>query len=870
MGRRTEPVDGGLVTVRDVASLRPGQLSFIRNAVYMPGDGSLWKAPGRVTAGTATADPAGVDVSGLRDLQFDNGIHYIIAHASSNYATAVLSDSMGTFGLLASGVGVGTQLEVVHYRNRYFLFNGTQAASSGLGSNRVTYQSATGVTALTTRQHGMLEVFDTPSTAASATTFSQSVTGYYEYWTTEVARFKQDDADVILESTFAGNPATIFVSSLNTAPVINLGTIQNPALTTHWRVYRSPKKDKASDKKFPTGFMVAEMGTATSQIVDGGGTQNTGLILCSGVNTGASAFADFGNAITLTADDGAYASAVINPATFAGLNRNQGAYNFNFGGFTGNVKGVEVQIKGKATTYPVRVSCRVGRNRNPQDGGWLPSSITGVPAGIARQTYSDLFMKLNTASKSALLTANDQVLTFGGSDDRWFAPDIPTPFVDSDFGPNWMVQFTVNAGTLVTASADYVKAKVYYGATVDSVIPFPTVAYTFGDVVAQVGKNGKPPGSSTGDIFEDCLVVNDVTNPSHVKYSFPGDPEAFPSTYYLDFETKNNDRITNIKVVNNRLVIMLRNSVYRANYLPSERDASFDRGKAIEPISRDYGCVNEMCACTFTVDGQQERLAFVSDQGIYVTDGYNAVCWTDDLDWRGDRAAANAIASTSNYTPVALINDPENQQICFIFRNPGPGFGGDYWKLNLQYSDMRNGKPRISGMVTMLNTVGGVKAKPTSAWPVPRSSGLVELFFGYGASGAGSTGAGAGQIWRESGTTLPVSISSMRWRTRRFYLAGLGHEWKLNEVYGYMGFLNTGGNPVVTYQMSGVKTNSGTAISSSKTHTINASSEVLHKVTFNKAVEGALFDVSIADDGQFAYDSMTIDGENFGLEDAGT
>ena len=40
------------------------------------------------------------------------------------------------------------------------------------------------------------------------------------------------------------------------------------------------------------------------------------------------------------------------------------------------------------------------------------------------------------------------------------------------------------------------------------------------------------------------------------------------------------------------------------NYLPSERDASFDRGKATEMISRSYGILGPMLATTFTIDGQ--------------------------------------------------------------------------------------------------------------------------------------------------------------------------------------------------------------------------------------------------------------------------
>lgn len=865
MPRRVEPLGGGLVTVKDKALLKPGELSFVRNAEYRAGSPALWRATGRTAAGTASADVNGADVVGLRDMQFDNGNHIVVAHASSFYVTATLGDTM-TFGTVASAVGVGTQLEVVQYRNRFFLFNGTQASGvSAIGSNKVLYLPALTSTAQTARQHGMLDVNTPPSVTSSATAFSQSVTGYYEYWTTEVARFFQDGLEISLESTFSGNPATVFVTTTATAPVILLSnTIQNPAIATHWRVYRSPKKDKESDKKFPTGFMVAEFATGVTSIVDGGGTTATGFVFPGSQNSGGNLYAQFSNATGLTADDGVYSTAAITVGAFP---KSQAVYNFNFGGFSGNIKGIEVAVQASALAYPVRMTCRIGKDRNATDGGWLPSSVTAIPAPV-RQNYSDLLMNAKTAAKSAMLTGTDQVLTFGGAADRWFAPDR-IGLVDSDFGPNFMIQMSVD-GANTSVAMDYVKAKVYYGTTVDSVIQFPTVAYTFGDISAQVGKNGPPPGASTGDIYEDQLVVNDVTNPGVIRYSYPGDPEAFPQTYYLDFETKNNDRVTNIKVVNQRLIVMLRSSVYRCNYLPSERDASFDRGKAIEPIARDFGCVNEMCACTFTMDGRQERLAFVSDTGIYVSDGYTVSQWTDELDWRGSLDGLGIANTSFNYTPVSLINNAEELRLEFLFRNTAIGFGGDYFTLYLHYSDIKpNGRPRISGFVTMLNTIGGVKAAPKSMWPILRSNGIQEVFIGYGASGAGSTAAGAGQLYRQTGTTIPSSLPAMRWNTRRMYLAGIGMEWKLNEVYGYTGIATYSTPPTVTYRTDVVKTNATASTGQVKTYTFPATKSTLHKVIFNQGGEGIMLAVTASGEADISFDQMILDGENFGLEDGG-
>jgi len=878
MARKIEPLDRGLVTIRDPGLLKPGELSFIRNAVYLPGSQAIQRAKGRAAFGTATA--SALDVDGIRDVTFDNGRQYVVAHVSTAYVTALVGDT-GTFGIMASGVGDGSSLEVVHYRNRFFLFNGTTGSLTATGGNLVMYLTATAVANTPiTRQHGMLAVSSNPATSSAAGTFSQAVTGYYEYWTTELARVTQDGAVINLESTFEGNPTTVFVSALGQVPTIYMPPVANSAIATHWRVYRSPKKDKESDKKFPTGFMIAESaiptGAATAGVADTFTTSDTGFKFPGTANVAGSLLSDFGDASArLTgagADDNAYASAALS----AGTRKLQGLYGFNFGGFSGNVRGIEIALEASCSVSPVLMEVRIGRNRQA-DGGFIPPGINNAP-GVFRGLLIDNYLKVNTAARSALLTATSnpgQTITFGGSSDRWFSSEIPG-FTDSDFNGNFMAQILVQAPSNAspTVAIDYLKAKVYYAGTTDSVIQFPTVAYTFGDITAQVGKNGAAPSSSTGAMYEDSLVVNDVGNPSVIRYSYPGDPEAFPSTYYLDFETSHNDRVTCIKVVNNRLIVMLRNSIYRVNYLPSERDASFDRGKAIECISNDYGCVNEMCAVVFSMGGMQERLAFVSDQGVHVTDGYTLKNWADNLDWRGDRDGLGiANTTTGNYTPVALINDIENLQLVYYFRNSAVGFGGDYFALTFQHSDFVDGLPRVAGMVTMRNNSSGNTAVPKSAWPITRSTGVTEIFLGYGASAGGvnSTAAGAGQVWRETGTNIPSTNASMVWRTRRMYLAGMGMEWRLNEVYGYTGLVSGSSPPTVTYLTDNVKTdNDGSSSSISKSYVFPASMTTkLHKVIFNQMAEGMLIQATVTGECTYAQEFMIIDGENFGKEDSG-
>ena len=852
MPRRVEPLNGGLNNGEDPAFLRPGQLADMRNCIYLPGGQALQRARGRTAFGQVSASAVGSAINGLRDITFDNGNAYLIAMSSGAYSSAAVGDT-GTFGAITvTSTNYGSQLEAIHYRNRFYLLNGVSADASSTGTNLTLYLTATAISNLiTARQMGMLPVIAAPFVTASASAFSQTVTGYYEYWTTEVAKITQDGAILTLESAFNSNtgPTTVFVSSTGMAPIIQMPAIVNP-ITTHWRIYRSPKKDSAKDKKFPTGFMISELGTATavsanfvvdtSSLVSAAGT-------ASNANTSAP-FADFSNAVTgASAVGGASAAASGTSLTTV----SQAWYGFNFGGFKGPVKGIQLEVGAKVTGTPGTVPLTMTIGKRAVDGNFTTVSVPAGFGGITVQVPK-------TASKSANITATAvQVLSYGASADRWFSSD-QAALVDSDFDSNFMVRASFHANAQV--AIDYIFASAWYGGPVDGTIQYPAVVYTFGDITTQVSKNFPPPNASTGDVFEDALVVNDVSNPSVIRWSFPGDPESFPPTYYLDFETRENDQVRLIRVVNSILIVALDASVWAINYLPSERDSSFDRGKAMRAISKTYGCFGPMCATTFSPDGGPEILAFVSDTGIHGTDGRSFTTYTSDLDWR------TIISTTSTSNPIALINDRERQELLFYYRNDALA-NETYMCLHLNYAPehMNRGMLKISGPVHMrnFNSSGSLRASLESAWTVQRSTGATDVYLGYGGT---ATGASAGFVLRETGTTIPAEDQTMRYVTRRMYQNGLGNEWVGREVYGYCGSYNN--SPIITYTAQNTKTgDSGPATVYSKTVTLRG--QKLHKVEPRFKFEGAQITAQITASA-FAQHSLIIEGEEFGVEDAGT
>lgn len=870
MGRATEPLTGGVVTNKDPALLAPGELSAARNTYYIPGSQALTRAKGRTLFGAVATATAGnpASVVGLRDMKFDNGNHYLIAHASTSYLTAAVG-ATGTFASLVASIGAGTQLESAHFRNRFFLFNGTSANEGELGSNRVAFLSATATgTSLSVRQHGMLPVSEQPFITTATGSFAlTTATGFYEYWTTEVAQVTQDGAMIKLESGFTGDPKTMFVDASSTVPIIQRHNIKNQGFSTSWRVYRSPKKDsdRPEDKKFPIGFMIAENATSVTSVADTTTVTATGFFFPVSFNSGVTYFKDWtnaGNATGAGADDAAYASGVVPSAiSFSTIFRQQqGYYGFPFTGISGQIRGIEVVAEAYVASgsAPMGLTVTIGPNRRA-DGGYSGSSqITHNHVWYSR--FGD-----TVASKTVLVTAtaagSPQVLTLGGSADRWYQPS-QAGLSDLDFNSNFMVVLEV-AEPGKSMGVDYVKVKVHYAATIDSVIQFPTVVYTFGDIVAQVSKNGPPPSSSTGDLYEDSLVVNDVDQPANIKYSYPGDPEAFPDTYLIDFETEDNDRVRLIKTVNDRLVVALDRSVWRVNYLPSERDASFDTAKCKQAISRTYGCVNPMCACIFSPTGGTELLAMVSHNGIWSTNGHSFDFISDMHDWR----QIMSLSSTS--TPIALINDPELKLLRFYFRNDSYS-NETYLCLPLSYAPehMEGGRLKSGGFIHMRNYdsgAGGTYASLESAWAVPRTNGDTSIYLGYGGT---ATAAGAGRAFIESGSTIPANDPAYQYTTRRMYLAGFANEWRLGDLYAYS---RQTGTQSFTYTPLTIKTgdSAGEVTQTAKSISVSAS-ERLTKVPFSIGAEGMRLSFSVtAGHDDLAKEFLVLDGEDFGEEDSG-
>lgn len=189
-----------------------------------------------------------------------------------------------------------------------------------------------------------------------------------------------------------------------------------------------------------------------------------------------------------------------------------------------------------------------------------------------------------------------------------------------------------------------------------------TVTLLAGGAVS-VPKNGEPPISSIAEIYEDCHVVNDVENPTHLRYSDVADMHAFPATNVIKFNTRKGDGLRMIRRLGQLCIVSLDDSLWRVLTLPNAADSAFLPERVKEEIDGAFGCTGPKAADTFSF-GRGMLLAYVSYNGVHVTDGYTWDDITNDIDWEDT-------VEISQLDKAILTVDPATYQIKFEYTPKG-------------------------------------------------------------------------------------------------------------------------------------------------------------------------------------------------------
>lgn len=662
-----ELLNKGLVTARDPALLRPGELQRCDDCIYHPNDQAIWKAPGRVIFADQIEVSAFKPVKGLRYLDFDKiggqrGEDYVIAHVSGSAtglgsyfysaiptAQVTFPPSASSFNLLTSACGDGDTLDTVHYNNRYYLFNGNL---QGIANVVVKPATASGSDPVI-RDHGLKPVTIAPTVASASgygwMTEEQSFgDGYYFFITTEVVN--PDSADEV-ESTWAGD-ADDFSISRGTGVIYVSGTANGVTVTqppptnstaTHWRVYlHGPEKTPDWNQ----AYLATMYRQTTEKIVSSAPYSSVGI----GSNVGGLGYYIGTARVTATAERPT-ANMWDNEAFITGYGGGAAtsdtegeliivsAFSLPTASITGTVWGISVQAQCKIDFSSVSyLDVQLYHNSSPS--GYTDAGLHSI---LPKTTWSSV--------------------TVGGATDRWGKTWTASDFSDANFKVKLTYRRLLPAIDSVDIDVDYIRVAVNSGSAgvLSKAGPmFPYTAIQIGNIITIVGSNGPPPIASTGDIYEGQMVVNDITDPNKIWYSLPDGVDYFPAIYFISFETKENDEVTFIRRLGDKLVVGLRHQLYRVNYLPRGEDSEFDRGRCYEAISEDHGVCGLQAGTLFSPPDRSQLLAYVSTNGIHATDGFTTTTLTEDLDWPH-------MVKVSELSKSILINYPKYSSLVLYY-----------------------------------------------------------------------------------------------------------------------------------------------------------------------------------------------------------
>lgn len=748
--KHIEPVTNGVVTSRVPDLLAEGELVVCSNAVHVPSHDGLVGRPFR--GGVLAAVSTGT-AYGMASAVFQNGDTYLLtssvaaaggaigAHKITDAASGTAITLTSTAYAYGTGTTVGSYLSAIPYQNKYYILDGA--------NRNLVYPNST------MRTHGLAPVTGNLTVSTAAGNWSASATGYFDYWLTEALETGEFSSTNPLESTFVGTPTTVQVTSTSTSVTLAM-PVGTPANTsaTHFYVYRTEAKPTIDTKLFPIGKRVGRVPITQSTWVDGVASQYPAATATFALPTATAGATGWTNPNNTFANDGSVATASVILGTSATI---------DLKGFFGASPTPQEPINGlvvRTNVWGSNLNYAVAVLLSDDAGATWTAAKTCAPSTTATDA--------STFDMPAVWSTND----------TWGKVWTTTKLNDSNFRIRFVVYGT-SLTTAATVSLDWVGVKAFYNGTpVVGTIPFPAVIIDEGGgATSGVGANNRAPISSTGDVFNGSLVLNDVSNPNRVVWSIPTKPEYFPELYRDDLETSRT--VTNIKTVNNRLVVCTTSAKWRYNYLPSQLDAQFTTGRAREAISLQNGCINPQCAALVQNESGNALLAVAGYNGIFATDGYSDIEWTSDFDWSGYFVGKD----WTTMHPV-LVNNPQLWELTFIYRYTSTQTLA--LKLHYHPRHMKNGRPKITGPHEYNNTANSSPGMVASAVVVPLSSGNHASYLLYDTGNSLTNN----RVFIESFTyspqddTYPDNQSQLpTLTTRRIYFNGLGGEWMAGNIH---------------------------------------------------------------------------------------
>lgn len=681
-------------------------------------------------------------------------------------------------------------LDIVQTGGTYFIMNGKDPIQRISWRPRTLIDGTDLDDVLSMRPAGLFPVIEqTGAVQAVSGSYSWPVTlqpGYYWFLHTEI--FDPDNLDNAeganeVESAYygkntsnnhTGEPVPVNIPALTgygvtvTPPrLVNNGN--SGRIATHWGIYMfGPTSDNITVPSLASFRRVAKV-----RITSTTGAQTITLTESAVKQTGygsadggaISGFNNFTNPANLYDGGGGFANGTWAEAGSGGHTASGTINTTPVARYVGNF-GISVAAPYNGYTV-VGVRLTVRGNADPSgDAGTKAGYYFVLTAGASKTT--DVVL-------SDFGSKNDHNNLHGGETDTWGVAWTPADFADGTFKVGFYKSFSGSEQHLRVSG---LKLEVFYQSSVINLNGKPFRVVTYADQVGNTVSEpayGAVPTANTGDIFQGSYVTNDMSDETAIRFSLPGEFEAFPKPYVMRFNTtKRKDRVKVVKTLGRVLVVGMENGIEGVNYLPTEGDTTFNEGLSHQPIASDHGIPGPLCAVKFDWPGKGTMMAYVSNAGIFVTDGITTTPLNNDLDW------PNTVKLSALKTAVLRVYAKEKWLVLF-YCPAGATHDRNTKALIFHYSvdHVKNGDE--------LPATGPLTVSGRSSTEVVLN-GNIYLFTGHETTGFiyqedyGVAQASGYQVHNAAGTLADVPISPFI-RLRRMYPAGITHDSRLYKAY---------------------------------------------------------------------------------------
>lgn len=215
--------------------------------------------------------------------------------------------------------------------------------------------------------------------------------------------------------------------------------------------------------------------------------------------------------------------------------------------------------------------------------------------------------------------------------------------------------------------------------------------YSVGDLHYE--QNYPPPRFKAIVEYQNFLVAIDAASPRSLAYSYPNRPEYWPAQYRItDFPLKEHDKLVNLAVAGDLLIVAAEANIIVVNGLPDATGVDTLINAEPTVLRGAPGCVGPYAMAEYSLHGEP-RVVWVSEHGVYETNGHSVQELSTQLDW------ANTV-SQGNLSRTWLHWDRDDQIMEMGVDTDGDGLPDRVYFFHMTGEHRKGGDrgmPKITG-----------------------------------------------------------------------------------------------------------------------------------------------------------------------------